>query len=95
MNTHPTPAQTHPVASRPADGSSLLARVLGMPQKPPHFRQAAVTSHELVQKDHQKEIDRIAKASGDDLSGDYISYVMLPLAALVCVMIALRKVLAP
>lgn len=83
------------MASSPADGSILLTGVLGRPQKPPHFLQAAVTTHELVQKDHQKEIDRIAKSSGDDLSGNYINYVMLPLAALVCVMVALRKILVP
>jgi hypothetical protein len=54
---------------------------------------AKVSSHELVKRDHDAEIDRIAKTASTNHSAEYFNYVMLPLVILVGVVIGLRKLM--
>ncbi len=80
-------------AEAPADPSLIASGVMGIPTAASHHRLATVSTHELVQKSRQKELDRIVH-SGRDPSADYASYVLLPLFLLVGVLIGLRRLLA-
>ena len=57
-------------------------------------RLALVSTHELVKKDHQRELERIVQSSERVPMNDYATYVMLPLFLLMAGMIAVRKVFA-
>jgi hypothetical protein len=78
----------------PAAAPKHVSGVMGLPPVPSQHRQAAVSTHELVHKDRQKELDRIIHSSDSHLSADYASYVLLPLIFLVGLLVGVRRLLA-
>ncbi len=59
----------------------------------PAVMEAAPPARELVKKDHDQEIERIANHFGDESRmDDYLGYVLLPALALLGLMFCFRRV---
>ncbi len=53
---------------------------------------ATASVKEFAQKEHQRELERIAEGSADTRAADFTTYVIVPLFLLICAMVAVRKV---
>jgi len=93
MTTTDTPKDTLQKAERHVGNTSLLVGVIGVPSRSAQHLQAAVSTHERVQKDHLQEIERVAHSTQRDLTANYASYVLVPLVLLVILMAFFRRLL--
>ena len=88
------PAAPRPMKMPPRFFLAALAGVLLGLLSPVAVVQAAPAAREVVQKDHDREIERVmGRLNGEDRSSDYVLYVVLPVLGLIGTMLVLRRFL--